>query len=490
MPPLQTEELVDELAKLDGVISLSVVRGASVKPEGDVLTVHALNRGADEVLRLAEAASEHGRVSVSTGELASLVDPEHERQVAKDVDEALWEDVETRLRHQSRTTANYLLLMALGGAIAATGFAVHQPTEQALSFVAGAVVAPGFEPLANVSVGLALRRWALAARALGSAALGYLGLFLSAALVFLVLRLTGAVTVGGFAHNPGWSQLVHPVLRGVLLSACGALAGMLMLTTYRQYLLPGALIALRAIESAALVGAALIAGEPGLAFGALGRFLISAVLIIAAGVLVVWLKQTLVHRRKPVVTGSGRRAESERARAKRAWLLATNAIRYGRSSSYWGRVGGPSPRIHYLGVHAQVQVHAGAAPGLRVSFLPQRTCLHLVARLIAQGRLRRQRVGSQRVEPQTHTTHRLDDQPQALEILTLQLGQRAGRRHYRLDYAQGDLRCEAGGVLPHAPRRFPKPRQDLVRRVRGDAALVDEEELLLQPQATMVKASQ
>jgi hypothetical protein len=123
-----------------------------------VLTVHALNRGADEVLRLAEAASEHGRVSVSTGELASLVDPEHERQVAKDVDEALWEEVETRLRHQSRTTANYLLLMALGGAIAATGFAVHQPTEQALSFVAGAVVAPGFEPLANVSVGLALRR--------------------------------------------------------------------------------------------------------------------------------------------------------------------------------------------------------------------------------------------------------------------------------------------------------------------------------------------
>jgi len=174
--------------------------------------------------------------------------------------------------------------MALGGAIAASGFAVHQPTEQALSFVAGAIVAPGFEPLANVSVGLALRRWALAARALGSAALGYLVLFLSAALVFLVLRLTGAVTLGGFTHNAGVESLAHPVLRGVLLSACGALAGMVMLTTYRQYLLPGALIALRAIESAALVGAALVAGEPGLAFGALGRFLISAVLVFAAGV--------------------------------------------------------------------------------------------------------------------------------------------------------------------------------------------------------------
>jgi len=148
-------------------------------------------------------------------------------------------------------------------------------------------------------------------------ALGYLVLFLLAALVFLVLRLTGAVTVGGFANNPGVESLAHPVLRGVLLSACGALAGMLMLTTYRQYLLPGALIALRAIESAALVGAALVAGEPGLAFGALGRFLISAVLVFAAGV-VVWLKQTLVHRRKPMVTGSGRRVRRLRGLGRNA----------------------------------------------------------------------------------------------------------------------------------------------------------------------------
>jgi hypothetical protein len=79
------------------------------------------------------------------------------------------------------------------------------------------------------------------------------------------------VTVGGFAHNPGVESLAHPALRGGLLSACGALAGMVMLTTYTQYLLPGALIALRVIESAALVGAALVAGEPGLAYGALGR---------------------------------------------------------------------------------------------------------------------------------------------------------------------------------------------------------------------------
>src|SRR5215213_11538289 len=160
-PPSQTEELVEKLGGLDGVVSLSVVAGSFKKNEGDVVTVHALNRGADEVLRLAEAASVHGGVSVSTGELSSLVDPEHQQAVAEDVDEALWEEVETGLRHQSRTTANYLILMALGGAIAATGFVVHS-TEQAISFVAAAIVAPGFDALAKTSVGLTLRRWGVA----------------------------------------------------------------------------------------------------------------------------------------------------------------------------------------------------------------------------------------------------------------------------------------------------------------------------------------
>jgi hypothetical protein len=61
-----TDELIDDLQQLEEVISLSVMREASIKPSGDVLTVHALNRGVDDVLRMADAARKHGQVSVST----------------------------------------------------------------------------------------------------------------------------------------------------------------------------------------------------------------------------------------------------------------------------------------------------------------------------------------------------------------------------------------------------------------------------------------
>ncbi len=47
VPPSHMDELIHELEQLEGVIRLSVVPGAPVKP-GDVLTVDALHREADE----------------------------------------------------------------------------------------------------------------------------------------------------------------------------------------------------------------------------------------------------------------------------------------------------------------------------------------------------------------------------------------------------------------------------------------------------------
>jgi hypothetical protein len=295
-----TDELIQDLQQMDEVISLSVVREASIKPPGDVFTVHALNRGADKVLRLADAARKQGQVSVSTAELTSIIDPEHERKVANDIDEALWEEVETDLRHQGKLTVNYVGLMALGGAVAATGFAAESAA-QAISFVAASIIAPGFEPLAAIPIGLVLRRWSVVGRGLQSMVGGYLALILSAGLTFLALRMSGVVLAEEFTINPEVRNLAEPGLREILLSAFGALAGMVMLLSRRHYLIPGALVALLVIEASALIGVALAAGEAGLMLEGAKRFGLDILLIVAGGVPIVLLKQALVHRRAPMV---------------------------------------------------------------------------------------------------------------------------------------------------------------------------------------------
>lgn len=65
VPPSCTDELIGQLEQEEHVINLSVVREASIKPPGDVLTVHVLNRGADQVMRLAEGALKEGGTSRS-----------------------------------------------------------------------------------------------------------------------------------------------------------------------------------------------------------------------------------------------------------------------------------------------------------------------------------------------------------------------------------------------------------------------------------------
>ena len=298
--PSYTDQLIHDLEQMEEVISLSVVREASIKPPGDVLTVHALNRGSDKVLGLTDAARKQGQISVSTGELTSIIDPEHEQKVANDIDEALWEEVETELRHQGKLTMNYVSLMALGGVVAATGLVVESAS-QAISFVAASIIAPGFEPLAAIPIGLALRRWSVVGKGLQSVGGGYLALILSAALTYLVLHATGVVVAEEFISNTEVRNLAEPGLREILLSGCGAVAGMVMVLSLRRYLIPGALIALIVIEAAAMIGVALAAGEPGLMLEGAKRFGLDVVLIVVGGVPVVLLKQAIVHRRAPMI---------------------------------------------------------------------------------------------------------------------------------------------------------------------------------------------
>lgn len=175
VPAQATDELLAGLEDLEHVIGLSVERDASVKPPGDVVTVHVLNRGSDAVMDLAGQAARQGSTSVVTAELSAITDPEHQHLVDRDVDEALWEEAETGLRHQGRITVNFLALMALGGAVATIGL-VSDPVAMAVAIVASSVIAPGFEPLAKIAMGLVLRRGSVVQRGVVSTLAGYTAL--------------------------------------------------------------------------------------------------------------------------------------------------------------------------------------------------------------------------------------------------------------------------------------------------------------------------
>lgn len=300
VPAAATDGVLAELTANPDVIGLAVNRGASVKPAGDAITVHVLNKAADDVLRSLEGARRHGSASAATAELATLVAPDENDRVRSDVDEAVWEEVESALRHQARITANYVALMALGGAVTAAGL-VAEPVEQTTAFIGAALLAPAYEPLAAVGFGAALGKWDVVRRALWSALCGYAALVCAAALTFWLFTETGVTTADELAHNPAIETLSHPGAKGIAYTVVGSLAGMILMTAYRRSVIGGALMLLAIIPAAALAGAGAVTGRWDLAREGVERVLLDVALIWACGALVVWLKQRFVHARQPSV---------------------------------------------------------------------------------------------------------------------------------------------------------------------------------------------
>ena len=300
VPSEATDGLLEELEAMDHLVSLSVVRGASIKPRGDAVSVKVLNWGAPRVLDAVERAGHAGPVSVATSQLSSLIDPEHAEAVAEDIDESVWEEAETGLRHHSQLTTNFMLLMAAGGTIAACGL-LSTGTAQAVALVSASVIAPAFEPVAKLPLALVLRRGQLVRHALRSLVAGYLALALAALAVALILDATGTISERTFVGNSFVHHLGHPPTVELVVSAAGAVAGIVMIAAERLTLLAGPLIALALVPALAMIPMAAVLGDGELVARGAGRLAIDLALIGVAGVLLFGWKQRRFHRRRPLV---------------------------------------------------------------------------------------------------------------------------------------------------------------------------------------------
>jgi hypothetical protein len=300
VPGTATDGLVDELQHTPGVVRLSVYRGASVQPPGDIVSVEVLNRAADDVLLAAEHSGANGSLSVTSSQVSSVSDRDHAREIDRDIDESTWEDASTALRHHSQVSFNFLALMALGGAVAGCAL-FSSSTTQATALVAAGVIAPGFEPVARFGLGLVLRQRGLLGRGLRSAVVGYAVLIAAAAATMLVMRVAGTDLPQRFVRNRQVLELADPTAVTLIVSACGAIAGAVMVAAHRVTLLAGPLIALQLIPAAAMTGMALADGHGDLAAQGLARTAVDGGMVVAAALLVFGAKRLVTHRRQPLV---------------------------------------------------------------------------------------------------------------------------------------------------------------------------------------------
>jgi uncharacterized membrane protein len=223
-----------------------------------------------------------------------------EGAIEDDADESPWEEFERTLRHHGRMSINYFALMALGGAIAVAGL-LSPPVPQALALAASAIIAPAFEPVAKLGVALLRGELYRIRRSLVSVLGGYLVLAAGGGIAFLVLRALGLAKPGVLASSEGVHMVVDPTAADWLVGAGGALAGLIIITSFREAVLAGALIALALVPAAGLVGIGVVSGDWALALGGLKRTAADMGLVVVLGGAVVFFKDRFIHHgRRPL----------------------------------------------------------------------------------------------------------------------------------------------------------------------------------------------
>jgi ribosomal protein S19E (S16A) len=114
-------DVVRHVRGIEGVVSVARNREASLEPPGDVVTIHATNDATRAVLHALREIGVDEAGSIVTSTAGSIISPRAQRALDEESNETTWDEIAFMLRHDTNLRFNYLALMLIAGATAATG---------------------------------------------------------------------------------------------------------------------------------------------------------------------------------------------------------------------------------------------------------------------------------------------------------------------------------------------------------------------------------
>ncbi len=227
-------------------------------------------------------------VSVTTSAPASVVSAGQMTAVVRDTSTSTWEEIELTLGRESTMTVPKVVVMGLVGVVAAAGVLTG-----ALHVVVGAmVIAPGFEPLVRIELGLVQRRrsWR---DGLVDSARGYGALLLGTAACAALLSVSGTrLPQGSETYHSGAALVSYwtsTTTASVVVSLAAGVAGILLVVARRAVLTAGVMIALALVPALTIVAVSAVSADLDLLVRAAVRWLVDVAAVVGASVVVLAL---------------------------------------------------------------------------------------------------------------------------------------------------------------------------------------------------------
>ncbi|MFS3127563.1 DUF389 domain-containing protein [Nocardioides sp. Bht2] len=260
-PPELTDQVLEIFADDPAVSQLSVVRGASLHPAGDIVDVDVAREAANDFLDRLDALGVPERGTIHIVPVTSWVSREgyeaERRTPGASADAVVWADVTQRAYEESELNWTYLAFMTLATLLASIAIVI----DSQVLVVGAMVLGPEFVPIAALGLAAVRRRGALFRIAARTLLVGFGVAITLATVAALVARALGWVALDDVTGpRPGTDFIYSPDKWSFIVAVIAAAAGVLSLTSAKVGGLSGVFISVTTVPAAGNVAL-------GIAFG-------------------------------------------------------------------------------------------------------------------------------------------------------------------------------------------------------------------------------
>jgi uncharacterized hydrophobic protein (TIGR00271 family) len=256
------DDVVRRLESDPAVSSLAVLRGASLRPVGDLIFADVAREAANDVIDQLRAIGVQREGTVHVEPVDSWLSQSgfeaEVRTPGSSADAVVWVEVVQRAYEESELNWTYLSFMTLATLIA--GIAIVLDSQ--VLVIGAMVLGPEFGAIAALGVALVRRRGLLFRLAARTLVIGFAVAIIATTLASLLGRAVGAISEHDVTGpRPGTSFIYSPDGWSVVIAVIAAAAGVLSLTSAKVSGLSGVFISVTTVPAAGNIGL-------GLAFGA------------------------------------------------------------------------------------------------------------------------------------------------------------------------------------------------------------------------------
>ncbi|EHI43414.1 hypothetical protein OPAG_06691 [Rhodococcus opacus PD630] len=250
-PTTLTDDVVDILEHDPAVSGLARMKGASLRPPGDVILADVAREAANDVIdrlrgiglhRLGSIEIEPVRTWLSrSGFEAELATP------GSSADSVVWADVAQRSYDETELNWTYLSFMTLATVIAGIAIVV----DSQILVIGAMVLGPEFGAIAALGVALVRRRFVLLTVAVRTLLIGFTVAIVITTVLALLGRALGWITLHDvIGPRPGTAFIYTPDKWSFIVAVVAAAAGVLSLTSAKAGGLTGVFISVTTVPAA------------------------------------------------------------------------------------------------------------------------------------------------------------------------------------------------------------------------------------------------